>query len=347
MNLLNRRIQDLENKLNYYAEIVDYRIIEKSHVIDIDGYPYYNNDMEVDYQLYNDFDFSSYSLRSFSQLEIDFEIDRLINANWKSDEINFHGILKTFLAYYWKNNLPISLIDVGSNIGTESIPIADYIRKMGMENTQLHTFEPGHSYKYLEANVYLNQLENIIKLNNLGVSDINSVICLNIVSGYSVGTSTLKYFDMETQNHYAGSKLVRTITLQNYLKNIEGDFLIKIDTEGLDDKVLLGMGDLLSVRAPLLQVEFSPQTSEWLNKSSSKLIEILSQAGYKIFNILGGDSGGGFVFDQILYSQQVVIDFIKRVKSKFAYSYTNLLAIHIQHPIYDFVVKKMLEYVNK
>lgn len=143
---------------------------------------------------------------------------------------------------------PYNIIEIGGNIGINAIHSA----VLGHE---IMVFEPQPELaRYINLNADINSVHNRVKVMEMGLSD-------------SVGTATL----LIDRNNRGGSKIIGTLETNNanYITikietldtmNIDKKiFLMKIDCEGHELKVLLGGKNLLSnvnLRPDIILIEF-------------------------------------------------------------------------------------------
>ena len=150
------------------------------------------------------------------------------------------------------NNKNIMIFDVGANRG-QSI---DYFKKI-YPTSIIHSFEP---VKEEYQKLIHNYKSKSIFLNNEGVADSNKLLKLYTTKGtahssflkISPNTPWLKkrarYWNTISKNFIIKVEKIKMITLDEYCKkkNISGIDILKIDTEGFEDRVLQGAKKLLN-----------------------------------------------------------------------------------------------------
>ena len=159
-------------------------------------------------------------------------------TNWASRDMKrFHELSKQ---YYGVDDSSGYFLDLGANIGTTGI----YFLKKLTPNLKLLAFEPDpENFKMYRVNAILNDVEETTELVNCGLGKEASELMLYRNGLNSGANSFIKS---------AGSTPIATIkiiSLDSYLaeNNIAASEVkyLWIDTEGFEDKVLLGAKNLL------------------------------------------------------------------------------------------------------
>jgi FkbM family methyltransferase len=177
-------------------------------------------------------------------------------------------------------------IDIGSNIGYYAI-----LARLANPRIKVAAFEPASGpFKYLEKNVRVNFNDGTIVTNRIALSDKSGTISFYEYRNpkYSYINENLGGTSSEVEKYDARieSKVdVESDTLANYIKSTKSDLkidLIKIDTEGTEDKILKNSGDLLHRDRPIVICE------TLFNKIEDKLEDIFSKHDYLFFNHRSG-----------------------------------------------------------
>ena len=168
-------------------------------------------------------------------------------------------------------SLPGIAIEVGSNMGVHTIPIA---RELACQNRQMLALEPQPViFQQLCANLALNGLMN--------------VTALPYACGAEPGQLAFQTPDYRAPGNFGGTAMssppgaalshsVPSHTLDSLVPG-EAVSLLKIDAEGHELRVLKGAQRLLSRSRPILYVE-NDRIEE-----SQRLIEWLSELGYRLW----------------------------------------------------------------
>ncbi len=158
--------------------------------------------------------------------------------NYASDNMKrFHELAKHF---YNVDDSAGYFLDLGANIGTTGL----YFIKKLTPNLKLLAFEPDpENFKMHRVNIILNDLDKVTALINCGLSnETNEIMFYN--NGDNPGSRGFIKHEQSTP-----ISIIKIIPLDSYLaeKKIAAQEVkyIWIDTEGFEDKVLLGAQNLL------------------------------------------------------------------------------------------------------
>jgi len=174
------------------------------------------------------------------------------------------------------------ILDIGSNIGAFSFKLASNLRKKGIENFTIHSFDPNpYIQRRFEKNMGLNpSLQNNIKFHTLAVSD----FC---------GTTS---FDFTEDNSGGGSIQgkgipIEVITIDEFCtaKKINRLNFIKIDVEGFEPFVFDGGRKTIEKYKPTIYTEISPPLYEAKGRSERDIFRYLIDTGYSLYK----DQGNG------------------------------------------------------
>jgi FkbM family methyltransferase len=182
-----------------------------------------------------------------------------------------------------KNSNCETVIDIGANIGSYSIPLA-----LKFKNKKFHCFEIQRNIYYqLCGNIFLNSIDNI-EAHNIGVSSSEGEIsipkidyskCWNI-GGYSIDEVALNTTRTDYPNDaIVGHELAKVTTMNNIGKFTNNIALIKLDVEGHELEAMKGALELIHANGypPII---FESWDFEWFVKSKNELFEFFIQIGY-------------------------------------------------------------------
>jgi FkbM family methyltransferase len=192
--------------------------------------------------------------------------------------------LKTFL----KNG--DTFIDVGGNIGYITAVGASLVGKKG----RVYTFEPVPEYSLMLRNLAeLNKGYNIV-VNQFALSDRVGQEKIYVRDDSNIGANTI-ISGLIDKKEIKATIPINTLRLDEYIEkeNIENIKVIKIDVEGFEYPVLLGLKNfLIKCRIgglsvpPLIICEICPPACEFLGYKLEELFEYMAQFNYFPFSIL-------------------------------------------------------------
>ena len=190
-------------------------------------------------------------------------------------------------------NKPGLILDVGANIGTFCVPLANKF-----PSYQIVAFEPQRTvFHHCVSNVFLNQLSNVT-VNRVAVSDRDikkiRVPYFDVFENYSGSVSLdenimLKRSKIpgvaEPGNYAENYDFVDVVQLDSVVSS--GVSLMKIDVEGMELSVLKSAERILHDDSPIILLETwdLPDFAD----ENKKIYEYLSSVGYQSFK-LGNDS---------------------------------------------------------
>ena len=143
-------------------------------------------------------------------------------------------------------------LDIGANIGNHALHFSQTF-------SRVHCFDPNPMIaRVLEANVMLNDLDNVT-VHRIALSDEDEELPYVQHDSNLGGSGFLR--DGETPDE-PGARMKGELELRHAGKYVESILepdqkvrLIKIDVEGLEDKVLNGLREVIATHKPLLLIE--------------------------------------------------------------------------------------------
>lgn len=223
---------------------------------------------------------------------------------FNNNQINFDGLLKDKIS-----NNPI-IFDVGGNQGQS---IEKYLKIF--DNPIIHSFEPIKN----EFDIMLSKFKNMknIFLNNFALGDKTEEKEFNVTakSGNSsfnkinLGTDWLKVrskqYNTSEEGYVKSVQKVKVIKLDDYCKdnNIGVIDLVKIDTQGYEDKVLGGGGGLIKqnkIKAIVTEIMFDNVYDKYFSFSDIEKFIIPYN-----FRMVGIDLCNNNLFSGIVFSADV------------------------------------------
>ena len=194
------------------------------------------------------------STKEGESLSLDFVKKSFTGSSFYGNTSDFHSFKFSIHGYFdWRNVIITKtvldnfsdgdIIEVGANVGTETISFADVAKK---HNRQVYAYEPVLSN--------FGSLERIKKENNLN----NLKLFLTIVSNY-VGTANFK---VPSKNHSGSGHITNDKSEHEFpvvkLDDNHRDHkigLICMDVEGFEYQVLLGALEIIKNQNPFLILE--------------------------------------------------------------------------------------------
>lgn len=170
-----------------------------------------------------------------------------------------------------------TVVEVGSNIGTHTIPLAKALESKDIE---LIAFEPQQFiFQNLCANLALNNISNV-RTFPFACGDKSETVWFKKVNYQKFGNfGGVKMHEDEARPKSSAypTQVVRCVKLDDVLDTVKISIL-KIDVEGFEQKVLVGAKNLISINRPVIYVENHDSL-----ESSTSLIEYLWQLGYTLY----------------------------------------------------------------
>jgi FkbM family methyltransferase len=213
-------------------------------------------------------------LSSKKEFKVNFKNIRLsINIKDPIDKIVFYKNEYeekqiNFLFDWIKKNKPNIFIDIGANFGFYSLRISKLFKTL-----KVIAFEPVlTTFKKLNTNIKINNLKKKIKTYNIGLSNTDGLkkMIAQKKDGYiQSGGFSFNIINRKI-NHNHIIQYYKSIRGDKILKFQKKKIILKIDVEGYEDKVLLGMKNLLKKNQVLLQVEIFDNNFKKVNKLLKK-----------------------------------------------------------------------------
>lgn len=169
------------------------------------------------------------------------------------------------------------ILDIGAHIGTHTINLAKCLN-----NGVVYAFEPQPKiFRELCYNLLLNNIQNV-KLFNSAVGSENGKIELSPLCGDNEGGTGC----------YGNSGLFADLLTIDSL-NLNNVSLIKIDVEGMENKVLEGARETILRNKPIIFIEFTGYNLSQCDENSRKILiekaSKLQALGYSVHYISGHD----------------------------------------------------------
>jgi len=179
-------------------------------------------------------------------------------------------------------------VDIGANIGYHTLLMSDFVG----ENGKVFAFEPEElNFTNLKENINHSNKKNIIA-EKMAIGSEDNLVRLNINPHNEGGHSLVP--------DYSGKEgiMVKVVRLDNYFKNLSLEEIqriksVKIDVEGFELEVFIGMNRLLESASSLSVIcEIS--------RNKREILEIMKKIGYSPF-LLNNDGTASFLEDDFVY----------------------------------------------
>ena len=177
------------------------------------------------------------------------------------------------------------VLDIGANIGAYSIPLA--LDPMFREGLRIYAFEVQRQvYMQLCGNLFLNGLDNVHAMNyavgasngTIEIPRIDAAKCWNI-GGFSIDPVALR----AKRTDFPQESIVGTETCEirriDDLPGLPNSHLVKLDVEGHELEVLMGMGAHLE-RSGFPPILFEMWQFDWYAQKKAQLLQYLHDIGY-------------------------------------------------------------------
>jgi len=217
-----------------------------------------------------------------SSLKSEFAIidgDKIFVDPRDSLRLTINGIYEKFETNFVKNEIKKNnvVLDLGAHVGYYTLMFA----KLVGENGKVYAFEPSPTnFELLQKNVMINNYKNVI-LEKKAISDKSEIASLYLSEE---NFSDNRIFDSHDKRK---SIKIETTTLDDYFKEYDGriDF-IKMDVQGAEGKVLLGMNNLLKkLKHVKIMTEFSPKHLVHIGMGSEEFLDIFLNSGFKLYHM--------------------------------------------------------------
>ena len=166
------------------------------------------------------------------------------------------------------------IIEIGSNIGTHTVPLAKHLSNGG----QIYAFEPqSQNRKLLEQNIKDNDIENV-QVSKIAISSKEGKAFMNTFANDKLSN----YGDARIfRDKFDNSECVQVNTLDEFFYNNSvrknSVRLIKFDVQGQELNVIIGSEKLINEYKPILYLENDNI------ENSKKLIDKIKSLGYIMF----------------------------------------------------------------
>jgi len=167
-----------------------------------------------------------------------------------------------------------TVIDIGANIGTHTI----YMSKLVGEKGNVIAFEPNeNNHNSLFFSLLLNKCFNT-KIYQYGVGEKKEVMYIEKRWKDTKVVNNFGAISLQASRKDEEDESIHIRPLDDPEFSFQTIRLIKIDAEGMEDKVINGMKNLLHTNKPYLIVEIHPN-------EVPGMIPLMQSVGYKMFQL--------------------------------------------------------------
>ena len=169
--------------------------------------------------------------------------------------------------------------DVGANVGAVTLFLGKNVGEAG----RVFAFEPHpHIVKSLHQNISLNKLTNI-SVHEIGIGEEVGEFSL-IVPVNKLGSGSIRPPDPSCETNTYTIKVMSLDEFVSAESAPEPDF-VKIDTEGFETEVLLGMPSLFKTKRPSLMLEMHGLGEDEKLKNATDVLNILFENNYAVLHL--------------------------------------------------------------
>lgn len=176
-----------------------------------------------------------------------------------------------------------TILDIGANIGYYAISLAAHLKRQCL----VYAFEPFPStFQLLAKHVEWNGMGACIRPAELAVSESVGTAVLQVWQGHAnSGRPTLGAASGGPDSMWAAGPTVAVTTLDDFCRDADIGRVnfVKIDVEGLEERVLNGGANVLSRDHPTIMFELNPTTLGQAGSPADRVVAILRRHGYRLY----------------------------------------------------------------
>ncbi|MDA9188753.1 FkbM family methyltransferase [Candidatus Pelagibacter sp.] len=183
------------------------------------------------------------------------------------------------LKYLFKSDSKLTIIDIGANIGSISLPLAKIFNK-----SKIFAIEPtNYAFKKLNKNLNLNKhLKKNIFLNQLFLSKIKRP--KEVWSSWNFNDNKDKHKQHLGTLHFIKKNSYISLTKFINLKKIKKVDFIKLDVDGHELDVLKSGEKFLKTKKPVIFIEIAPYLYPEFGYKCSELINYIKKLKYSFYS---------------------------------------------------------------
>jgi FkbM family methyltransferase len=208
-------------------------------------------------------------------------------SNFYGDTSDFHARKFYYHGYFdWRNVVLAReiikhrkgiIVEVGANIGTETVSYAD------IPNAVVHAFEPlPDNFDLLTRNKDLNKFSNV-HLHQIAIGHENSMMAFKVPAADASGAGHLEY----SQSNMENTIQIPVKTLDSIFAGLQPISSIIVDVEGFEPEVIIGAKNIIENQRPFIIIELN---KKFFNKKRSSVnwesfTNSFNELGYNAFYI--------------------------------------------------------------
>ncbi len=222
--------------------------------------------------------FGSFICKTASGQSLEIYLSSSMDMSYFQKDVDYNSSHEQIIQAIKKLELGDIFIDIGANIGFFALLASKIVGSSG----RVFAFEPSHrEYKRLLNNIQTNFAENIIPF-NIALANYNGEAQFLVASSGHTGVNRLddgnitQGFSKELVPVFAGD----TVLSQLVVDNSAARLIFKIDVEGAEFSVILGMKNILSQsNVKIVIIEITPKFLQKFGHTKEDLYSLMSSLG--------------------------------------------------------------------
>jgi FkbM family methyltransferase len=205
----------------------------------------------------------------------------------------------------------LTFIDIGANVGDTVV----IVRRQAAVPVLCIEGDPMF-FRLLNENI--GSLQNVELVQSF-LDEVSGEVAGTLVSGRGTARMSIG----------AGTSILRTVSLPDLLKTypqFRDSKLIKVDTDGMDFRILSGSRAVLASARPVLFFEYDPYLAGLAGADGRRLLKELRQIGYR--KVMVYENTGDYVNTLDISNPRMVEDFDAFYSGRRGQRYADLCAFH-------------------
>jgi FkbM family methyltransferase len=223
--------------------------------------------------------FGSFICKTASGQSLEIYLSSSMDMSYFQKDVNYNSSHEEIIQAINKLELGDVFIDIGANIGFFALLASKIVGSSG----RVFAFEPSRrEYKRLLHNIQINFAENIMPY-NIALANYNGEAQFLVSSSGHTGINRLddraipQDFSKELVPVFTGD----TVLNHSICENSTARFIIKIDVEGAEFSVILGMGEIINQsNVKIVIVEITPKFLQNFGNTKEEIYSLMSSFGF-------------------------------------------------------------------